>query len=223
MPRVPGQPPQARVDGGHVGWHEHRGPLPAADRRDRGLPPHLELSQREKQIAERVLKEIQERLNFLLDVGLDYLSLDRPSGSLSGGEAQRIRLATQIGAGPGRRALRPRRAVHRAAPARQPSAHRDAGAAQGPRQHADRRRARRGHHPGRRLGRRHRAGRRRARRAGRRVRTGQRAARAPRLRHRDVPVRTQADPCPRGAPPAHARPRARRPRAPGSTTCRTST
>jgi excinuclease ABC subunit A len=59
----------------------------------------LELSPREKQIAERVLKEIQERLNFLLDVGLDYLSLDRPSGSLSGGEAQRIRLATQIGAG----------------------------------------------------------------------------------------------------------------------------
>ncbi|MDQ6641117.1 MAG: excinuclease ABC subunit UvrA, partial [Actinomycetota bacterium] len=59
----------------------------------------LDLSEREKQIAERVLKEIQERLNFLLDVGLDYLSLDRPSGSLSVGEAQRIRLATQIGAG----------------------------------------------------------------------------------------------------------------------------
>jgi excinuclease ABC subunit A len=59
----------------------------------------LELTPRERQIAERVLKEIQERLNFLLDVGLDYLSLDRPSGSLSGGEAQRIRLATQIGAG----------------------------------------------------------------------------------------------------------------------------
>ncbi|GAC1385256.1 MAG: excinuclease ABC subunit UvrA [Marmoricola sp.] len=59
----------------------------------------LDLSPREKQIAERVLKEIQERLRFLLDVGLDYLSLDRPSGSLSGGEAQRIRLATQIGAG----------------------------------------------------------------------------------------------------------------------------
>jgi excinuclease ABC subunit A len=59
----------------------------------------LDLSARERQIGERVLKEIQERLNFLLDVGLDYLSLDRPSGSLSGGEAQRIRLATQIGAG----------------------------------------------------------------------------------------------------------------------------
>ncbi len=59
----------------------------------------LELTEREKQIAERVLKEINERLHFLLDVGLDYLSLDRPSGSLSGGEAQRIRLATQIGAG----------------------------------------------------------------------------------------------------------------------------
>ncbi|MGN6252728.1 MAG: excinuclease ABC subunit UvrA [Marmoricola sp.] len=59
----------------------------------------LELTARERQIAERVLKEIQERLRFLLDVGLDYLSLDRASATLSGGEAQRIRLATQIGAG----------------------------------------------------------------------------------------------------------------------------
>jgi excinuclease ABC subunit A len=59
----------------------------------------MELSPREKQIAERVVKEIGERLRFLLDVGLDYLALSRPAGSLSGGEAQRIRLATQIGSG----------------------------------------------------------------------------------------------------------------------------
>ena len=60
---------------------------------------NLEMSERERQIGERVLKEINERLRFLLDVGLDYLALDRAAGSLSGGEAQRIRLATQIGAG----------------------------------------------------------------------------------------------------------------------------
>ncbi|MGV8908923.1 MAG: excinuclease ABC subunit UvrA [Propionicimonas sp.] len=60
---------------------------------------NLELNDREAQIAERVVKEINERLRFLLDVGLDYLSLSRPAGSLSGGEAQRIRLATQIGSG----------------------------------------------------------------------------------------------------------------------------
>ena len=59
----------------------------------------LEMTDRERQIGERVLKEIHERLRFLLDVGLDYLTLDRNAGSLSGGEAQRIRLATQIGAG----------------------------------------------------------------------------------------------------------------------------
>ncbi|KAA2256341.1 excinuclease ABC subunit UvrA [Solihabitans fulvus] len=59
----------------------------------------LHLGQRETIIAGAVLKEIQARLRFLLDVGLDYLSLDRASGTLSGGEAQRIRLATQIGSG----------------------------------------------------------------------------------------------------------------------------
>jgi excinuclease ABC subunit A len=59
----------------------------------------ISLSSREKQIAERVLKEVNARLGFLLDVGLDYLSLARPAATLSGGEAQRIRLATQIGSG----------------------------------------------------------------------------------------------------------------------------
>ena len=59
----------------------------------------LDLNAREAKIAERVLKEVHSRLGFLLDVGLDYLSLDRPAATLSGGEAQRIRLATQIGSG----------------------------------------------------------------------------------------------------------------------------
>ncbi len=59
----------------------------------------IELNAREAQIAERVMKEVHARLGFLLDVGLDYLSLDRPAATLSGGEAQRIRLATQIGSG----------------------------------------------------------------------------------------------------------------------------
>jgi excinuclease ABC subunit A len=59
----------------------------------------ITLAAREAQIAERVLKEVHARLGFLLDVGLDYLSLARPAATLSGGEAQRIRLATQIGSG----------------------------------------------------------------------------------------------------------------------------
>ncbi len=59
----------------------------------------LKLSEREEQIAARVLKEVNERLQFLVDVGLHYLSLNRASATLAGGEAQRIRLATQIGSG----------------------------------------------------------------------------------------------------------------------------
>ncbi|MFS8640821.1 MAG: excinuclease ABC subunit UvrA, partial [Symbiobacteriaceae bacterium] len=59
----------------------------------------LELTPREEMIAREVLKEIRARLTFLADVGLDYLTLDRAAGTLSGGEAQRIRLATQIGSG----------------------------------------------------------------------------------------------------------------------------
>ena len=59
----------------------------------------LELSERDRLIAERVTKEINARLGFLLDVGLDYLTLSRSAGTLAGGEAQRIRLASQIGSG----------------------------------------------------------------------------------------------------------------------------
>ena len=59
----------------------------------------LELSERDRMIAERVTKEINARLGFLLDVGLDYLTLSRSAGTLAGGEAQRIRLASQIGSG----------------------------------------------------------------------------------------------------------------------------
>ncbi len=59
----------------------------------------LQLSKKDKMIADQILKELNKRLQFLIDVGLDYLTLSRPAGSLSGGEAQRIRLATQIGSG----------------------------------------------------------------------------------------------------------------------------
>lgn len=59
----------------------------------------LALTERERLIAHQVLKEIRTRLKFLLDVGLEYLTLDRPAGTLAGGEAQRIRLATQVGSG----------------------------------------------------------------------------------------------------------------------------
>merc|ERR1711991_485588 len=57
------------------------------------------LSPKDREIARRILKEIRDRLSFLVDVGLDYLTLSRASGTLSGGESQRIRLASQIGSG----------------------------------------------------------------------------------------------------------------------------
>ena len=68
-------------------------------RRLRDFMEELKLSAQQEKIGELILKEIRSRLKFLVDVGLDYLTLSRATGSLSGGEAQRIRLATQIGSG----------------------------------------------------------------------------------------------------------------------------
>ncbi|MBX5455500.1 MAG: excinuclease ABC subunit UvrA [Thermogemmatispora sp.] len=87
------------LTGGHSEDGEPRAPDPLAP-----IPPNeplvkVRLSERERLIARQILKEIRARLQFLVDVGLDYLTLDRTAMSLSGGEAQRIRLATQIGSG----------------------------------------------------------------------------------------------------------------------------
>ena len=111
------------------------------------------LSDTERLIGGRVIKEIGERLRFLNDVGVGYLTLQRASATLSRrrGAAHPPGHADRLGAG--RRALHPRRAQHRPAPARQPPPHRHAAAPARPRQHGHRRRARRGDHA---LGRPHR-------------------------------------------------------------------
>ena len=85
-----------KIAGKHIGEVTELS-IRSADRWFTDLPPHLNDQQNE--IAVRVLKEIRERLRFLNDVGLDYLTLSRNSGTLSGGESQRIRLASQIGSG----------------------------------------------------------------------------------------------------------------------------
>ena len=85
-----------KIDGLHIGQVTEKS-IRATAAWFEALPAHLTATQ--LQIGERILKEIRERLTFLNDVGLDYLTLARNSGSLSGGESQRIRLASQIGSG----------------------------------------------------------------------------------------------------------------------------
>ena len=82
-----------------VGGHSIADVSSLSIREAAGFLDTVDFTERERQIAEQVIKEIDARLGFLLDVGLDYLSLSRAAGTLSGGEAQRIRLATQIGSG----------------------------------------------------------------------------------------------------------------------------
>jgi excinuclease ABC subunit A len=85
-----------KIDGKHIAEISELS-IEDAQRWFSGL--HKKLKKQQFQIAEKILKEINERLNFLLNVGLDYLTLSRASGTLSGGESQRIRLASQIGSG----------------------------------------------------------------------------------------------------------------------------
>ena len=183
----------------------------------------LELTERERMIAERVTKEVNARLGFLLDVGLDYLTLSRSAGTLAGGEAQRIRLASQIGSGLvgtlyvldepsiGLHQRDNRRLIDTLDPAARP------------RQHRHRRRARRGDDPRERLDRRHRPGRRRARRRRRLQRPGEGDPQGQGVDHRAVPRRAgKKIPVPAAPSPADGR-AARRSRAPASTTSPTST
>jgi len=100
------------------------------------------LTPREHQISDQITKEIRNRLQFLQKVGLDYLTLARSAGTLSGGESQRIRLTTHDRQRADRRAVCAGRTQHRPAPARQRQADRHAEKSARPRQHRDRRGAR---------------------------------------------------------------------------------
>ena len=182
----------------------------------------LELTERERMIAERVTKEVNARLGFLLDVGLDYLTLSRSAGTLAGGEAQRIRLASQIGSGLvgtlyvldepsiGLHQRDNRRLIDTLTRLR------DLGNTVIVVEHDEETILRE------RLDRRHRARRRRARRRRRLQRPGEGHPQGQGLDHRAVPLGAQEDPRAGGAAPARCR-AARRSRAPASTTCTTST
>ena len=163
----------------------------------------LALGEREQAIARRILKEIRERLGFLQNVGLEYLTLDRAAGTLSGGEGQRIRLATQIGLEPRRRPLHPRRAVDRPPPAGQPTPPGHAPPAPRPRQHRPGRRARRGDDPGGRPRDRPRSRRRGAGRLRRRHRHPRGDHGGPEVADGALPVARALDPGPGRAPRRH--------------------
>ena len=137
----------------------------------------LELTEHDRRIARLVLREIEERLQFLENVGVGYLTMERAAATLSGGEAQRIRLATQIGSSlVGVLYILDEPSIG-LAPARQREADRDARAAARPRQHGAGGRARRGDDAGGRPSRRHGPGRRGARRPRRRARARPRRSR----------------------------------------------
>ena len=146
----------------------------------------LALSGRDAEIARDVVTEIKSRLEFLEEVGLGYLTLDRAAPTLSGGEAQRIRLAAQLGSNLQGVVLRARRADDRPASARQrdPAQRAEEPCRQG--QHARRRRARRGDDPPRRPHHRHRSRRGQARRPARRPGQRQRARVASGVGHRQA-------------------------------------
>jgi excinuclease ABC subunit A len=137
-----------KIDGLHIAQVSEKS-IKAAAEWFTTLPQKL--TEQQNQIGERIFKEIRERLGFLNDVGLDYLTLARNSGSLSGGESQRIRLASQIGSGlTGVLYVLDEPSIG-PAPARQCAPLGNAAAAARYRQHGDRGRARRGRDPPRRL------------------------------------------------------------------------
>ena len=127
-----------KIAGKHIGQVSEMS-IRKADQWFTDLPGHLSAKQNE--IAARILKEIRERLRFLNDVGLDYLTMSRNSGTLSGGESQRIRLASQIGSGLTGVLYVLDEPSHRPPPARQRPPARHAEAPARPRQHGHRGRA----------------------------------------------------------------------------------
>ncbi len=224
VPGLPGHPAQAGDPRGHGRRPVDRRGRGAVHRRRRRLAAHRR-ADRPRAADRRAGAQGDQRPARLPGRRRPGLPLARPRR----GDAGRRRGAAHPAGHPdrlraGRRALRAGRAVDRPAPARQPPAHRDAGPAAGPRQHADRRRARRGHHPHRRLGRRHRPARRRARRPHRACqRHGRGPAGVHRVDHRRLPVRAApASTCRRSGARASAAASSSS-RAPASTTCATST